>query len=158
MTRHYDRDHEAFSDSTRFAEQSTTPATPASGQRILYAMANGFHQVDSTGATGAFAGPTGATGPTGAGATGSTGVTGPTGVAGVTGPTGVTGATGTGATGATGPTGSSASGDIAMSNSQPSGSETIPPNYSATIYGTPYVVPSGSVTDIQSNAILVLQR
>ena len=49
MTRHYDRDHEAFSNSTRFAEQGSTPATPASGERVLFAKTDGFHDLDSAG-------------------------------------------------------------------------------------------------------------
>lgn len=50
MTRHFDRDHEAFSDSTRFVEQGSTPTTPASGERVLFAKTDGFHDLDSTGA------------------------------------------------------------------------------------------------------------
>jgi hypothetical protein len=49
MTRHFDRDHEPFSDSTRFAEQGSTPATPAAGQRVLFAQSDGFHDLDSGG-------------------------------------------------------------------------------------------------------------
>lgn len=83
MTRHFDRDHQSFTTDVRFTEGGTPP-TPDAGERIIYATASGFMQIDDTGATGIFGadGPTGPAGPTGGGATGpqgATGAQGPTG-------------------------------------------------------------------------------
>jgi hypothetical protein len=101
MTRHYDRDHAAFTLDVRFAEQATGPAAPDAGERIIWAMSDGFHQIDASGASGPF----GATGPTGAtGSAGTAGATGTDGPAGPTGPTGVAGGT-TVRTGTGAPTG-----------------------------------------------------
>jgi hypothetical protein len=51
MTRHYDRDHEAFTDSFRLTVQSGDPATvPATGDVILYVKSTGLYMEEHSAA------------------------------------------------------------------------------------------------------------
>lgn len=48
-TRHFDRDHHAFADDARWEEQASDPATPAAGERKVFAKSDGFYEIDDTG-------------------------------------------------------------------------------------------------------------